>query len=235
MIPKTILHDVIKTGKYDIYGSSDQMDPVEDQFKHYVYPLPGKTEIHMLWTDTPCFSTCWNDANAFHHAMQMDKIEFILIQHPWLENDCHLCRYHPARPIPNLRKMISALTTGRSNTTAFTWKRKASNPAASPRAIMKSSSAIAEKMGLKEKYTEGKTIQQWIKTGFDGSGVEKAGLCTWEQMKEKKYYVVPTDPNWEKIPAGMIEFYEDPEKYPHVYSQRQAGVLFRATGQAFPG
>ena len=42
MIPKTMLHDVIKTGKYDIYGSSDQMDPVEDQFKHYVYPAAGQ-------------------------------------------------------------------------------------------------------------------------------------------------------------------------------------------------
>src|ERR1035437_7540106 len=33
-------------------------------------------------------------------------------------------------------------------------------------------------------------------------------------MKKNKYYVVPTDPNWEKIPAGMIEFHDDPKKWP---------------------
>ena len=39
-LPKPLLHDAILSGSYDIYGSSDQMDPVEDQFKRYVYPLP---------------------------------------------------------------------------------------------------------------------------------------------------------------------------------------------------
>ncbi len=87
VIPKPLLHDAILKGHYDIYGSSDQMDPVDDQFKRYVYPLPGKSEVHMLWSDTPCFTTCWNDPNCFHDAMRTEKIEFILVQHPWLEND----------------------------------------------------------------------------------------------------------------------------------------------------
>ena len=79
---------------------------------------------------------------------------------------------------------------------------------------MKSSAPSRIGWGLKEKYNEGKSIQDWIKTGFDGSHVEEAGFAPGNSLKEKKYYVVPTDPNWEKIPAGMIEFYEDPEKCP---------------------
>jgi hypothetical protein len=47
MIPKTMLHDVIESGKYDIYGSSDQMDPVEDQFRHLSTPCLANL-IHML-------------------------------------------------------------------------------------------------------------------------------------------------------------------------------------------
>ena len=42
MIPKTMLHDAIMTGKYDIYGSSDQMDPVEDQFKQLCLSPAGQ-------------------------------------------------------------------------------------------------------------------------------------------------------------------------------------------------
>ena len=94
--------------------------------------------------------------------------------------------------------------------------------------------AIAERMGLKDKYTGGKDLQQWIKTGFDGSGMEKAGLCTWEEIQKKKYYVVPTDPNWEKIPAGMIEFYEDPEKFPMSTPSGKLEFYSERLAKAFP-
>ena len=60
------------------------------------------------------------------------------------------------------------------------------------------------------------------------SGV--ADMVSWEQLNEKQYYVVPTDPDWEKYPAGMINFYKNPEKYPlstptgkiEIYSERLA-------------
>ena len=213
MIPKTILHDVIATGKYDIYGSSDQMEVVEDQFKHYVYPLPGKQEIHMLWSDTPCFSTCWNDANFFHRTMQMEKIEFILIQHPWLENDCLFADIILPVNTKYEEEDIGADHWPVQYNCVYL-EEKAIEPRGESKTDWEIVGEIAKRMGLYEKYSEGKTLQQWIKTGFDGSGMEKAGICTWEQIQEKKYCVVPTDPDWEKIPAGMIEFYKDPEKYP---------------------
>jgi anaerobic selenocysteine-containing dehydrogenase len=90
--------------------------------------------------------------------------------------------------------------------------------------------AIAERMGLLEEYTEGKSVQEWIRAGFDQSGIPERGLCTWEQFQEKKYYIVPSDPNWRDRPAGMYNFYKDPEKHPlptptgklEIYSQRLA-------------
>ena len=62
-----------------------------DQYKKYTYPIPeegGGTEIHMMWTDTPCRVTCWNCGNDVCEAMLSPKIECIVAQHPWLENDC---------------------------------------------------------------------------------------------------------------------------------------------------
>ena len=64
---------------------------MKDQFKKYTYPIPkeeGGTEIHMIWTDTPCRTTCWNDGMKTIEAMRSPKIECIVAQHPWLENDC---------------------------------------------------------------------------------------------------------------------------------------------------
>ena len=42
----------------------------------------------MMWTDTPCRITCWNCGNETIMAERSPKIEFIVAQHPWLENDC---------------------------------------------------------------------------------------------------------------------------------------------------
>ena len=70
---------------------------------------------------------------------------------------------------------------------------------------------VAEKLGLLEEYTEGKCVEEWIKFGFDNSGVQN--MISWEEFKEKGYFVVPTDPKWEKYPAGMYDFYNDPEKH----------------------
>lgn len=71
---------------------------------------------------------------------------------------------------------------------------------------------IAERLGLSQEYRGGKSIPELIRLGYETSGM--AHLIIWDELREKGYFVVPTDPDWEKIPAGLTEFYEDPEKHP---------------------
>jgi len=73
---------------------------------------------------------------------------------------------------------------------------------------------VAERLGLLEQYTEGKSIEGWIRYGFDTSRVPDTGLIDWETFQEKQYFVVPSDPNWEGYSAGMYDFYRDPEAHP---------------------
>ena len=229
IIPKPLFHDAILDGHFDIWCSSDQMSNVDDQFKRYVYPVPGCSPVHMIWTDTPCLMTCWNDSNSIARAYQHPSIEFMLAQHPWLENDCRF-----ADIILPVNTKFEEDDIGDDPVSALYnlvyLEEKCVEPVGESRSDYETVCAIAEKLGLLEKYTEGKSIQEWIKFGFDHSGVPQAGLCTWEKLKEKKYYVVPTDPDWEKYPAGMLEFYKDPEKHPirtqtgklEIFSQRLA-------------
>ena len=48
---------------------------------------------------------------------------------------------------------------------------------------------IAERLGLKEEYTGGKTIPELIKYGWETSRCED--LISWEELNEKGYYAVP--------------------------------------------
>ncbi len=88
---------------------------------------------------------------------------------------------------------------------------------------------IAEKLGLLNKYTEGgKTHEEFIRLGFEHSGVKE--MISWEKLQEKGYFVIPTDTEWKNYRHGLIDFYENPEKYPlntlsgklEIYSQRLA-------------
>ena len=91
MIPKTLIEKAVNEGKVDFWGTGGHEVPTADQFVKYSYPIPkkdGGTEIHMIWTDTPCRITCWNCGNDVIETSRNPKIEFILAQHPWLENDC---------------------------------------------------------------------------------------------------------------------------------------------------
>jgi trimethylamine-N-oxide reductase (cytochrome c) len=68
---------------------------------------------------------------------------------------------------------------------------------------------IAEKLGLLKEYTQSLSIPDRVKRGFENSGVQN--LITYEEFREKGYFVVPTDPEWKKYPPGLRKFYEDPE------------------------
>ncbi|MFC1902175.1 molybdopterin dinucleotide binding domain-containing protein, partial [Chloroflexota bacterium] len=71
---------------------------------------------------------------------------------------------------------------------------------------------VAKKLGLYEKYTEGKTVEEWIKYGYETSGAKS--MVSWEELNEKGYYIVPMRTDWQKDTVGIRDFYEDPENNP---------------------
>jgi len=90
MIPKVLIEEAIRDGKCEFWGTGGHEEPTSDQYKRYEYPIAkekGGTEIHMMWTDTPCRVTCWGGGGEVMDAFRNPKIECVVAQHPWLEND----------------------------------------------------------------------------------------------------------------------------------------------------
>ena len=60
-----------------------------DQFKSL--PVPRRTAHHgiqMIWSDSPCWSTCWNGGNAVPgRACATPTWSSSWCEHPWMEND----------------------------------------------------------------------------------------------------------------------------------------------------
>jgi anaerobic selenocysteine-containing dehydrogenase len=207
-IPKLLLHDAILNPPISWYGTTSATSLIEDQFIKYTYPVKGYPEIHMIWTDSPCWITCWNDSNSYIKALRSPKIEFILAQHPWLENDCLFADIIlPVNTKFEERDIASDNMGGQFR--IILNEQKCIGSVGESRSDYEIVCMIAEKLGLLEEYTNGKSIEELVRISFENSGVQD--MVTYEEFEEKGYFVVPTDPEWEKYPAGLKKFYENPD------------------------
>jgi len=213
IIPKNLIHEAILNPPISWYGSTLWAEPLEDQFIKYTYPAKGCSDIHMIWTDTPCWITCWNDSNHYIKALRSSKIEFILAQHPWMENDCQFADI----VLPTNTKFEEndiAMDGITSQIDVMFPEEKCIEPLGESKSDYEIVCAIAERLGLLEKVTEGKSVEEWIKYGFDTSGVTQ--FVSYDEFREKGYFIPPINPDFEESKIKprnfMLDFYEDPEK-----------------------
>ncbi len=230
-IPKTLIHDAILKPPLTWYGTTSGGSPREDQFVQYKYPVDGYPEIHMIWSDTPCLMTCWNDSNTTTRAYQSPKIEFFLVQHPWMENDCLFADILLPVNTKFEEEDIAADTfSGQFHTVML--EDKCIEPLGESKTDYEVVCMIAERLGLLKEYTKGRSVQEWIRFGYDHS--EVAPLISYDELKEKGYYVVPVDPEWKKNKPGLLGFYEDPEKNPLSTPTGKLEYYSQALAEHFP-
>ena len=231
ILPKNLIHKAILNAPISWYGTTIAREPLEDQFKKYNYPVEGCSEIHMIWSDSPSWTTCWNGSNLYTQALRSPQIEFIMVQHPWLENDCLLADIIlPVNTKMEEDDIGADIFSGQFNVVAN--EKKCIEPLGESKSDYEIVCMIAEKMGLLSEYTEGKSIQDWIKTGFDTSGIQN--MISYEEFKQKGYFVVPTDPEWEKYSAGLYNFYKNPEKNPLKTPSRKIEFYSQNLAKYFP-
>jgi len=133
----------------------------------------------------------------------------VLAQHPWLENDCLFADL--VLPVnTKLEEEDIGSEVGSSQFTSIFLEKKCIEPLGESKSDYEIVCMIAQRLGLGEAYTEGKTIEQWIRFGFETSGAQ--AHLSFETLEDKGYFVVPTDPNWQQSPAGMADFYARPQE-----------------------
>jgi anaerobic selenocysteine-containing dehydrogenase len=210
-IPKDLIHEALLNPPISWYGNSTFPGTLEDQFVKYTYPAKGCSEVHMIWTDSPCWITCWNDSNSFIKGLRSQKIEFILAQHPWLENDCLFADVIlPVNTKFEEQDITVDMESGQYHT--ILRGKKCIEPVGESKSDYEAVCMIAEKLGLLEKYTGGKSAEEWMRIRFENLGIKD--MIRFEEFDKKEYFVIPTDPEWKRFPPGLKEFYDEPEKHP---------------------
>ncbi len=88
---------------------------------------------------------------------------------------------------------------------------------------------VAKKLGLYEEYAGPLSFKEKIKIGYDNMQLDQ--VISWEDFQDKEYCIVPTDPEWEKVPAGLTAVLRRSREASAGDPERQAGVLLATPGR----
>jgi trimethylamine-N-oxide reductase (cytochrome c) len=216
-IPKTLIQEAILQPPLKFWSTGAFGEPVEGQFIQYTYPMhknEGGTEIHMIWSDSPCRTTCWNHGNSTIEAFRSPNIECIVVQHPWLENDCLLADIIlPANTTLEEEDIVANVRESGGQFLCVGLQKQAMVPIGESKSDYEVVLEIAKRMNMLDKVTEGKTTEYWMKYYFEKQYGLKDRISR-EEFQEKGYYVFPFAKDWESDPPGFRKFYADPDKDP---------------------
>jgi molybdopterin guanine dinucleotide-containing S/N-oxide reductase-like protein len=215
-IPKTLVQEALLNPPISFWGTGAIMEHVTGQFVKYTYPIAkeeGGTEVRMIWTDNPCRTTCWNDGNLTMKAMRSPKIECIVAQHQWLENDCLAADI--ILPVSTTVELNDITTNSRfgEDIQSAGLQRQAIKPIGESKSDYEIILEVAKKLGVYDEVSEGKSIEEWIRYIFE-EHYNFTKYVTWEEFEKRGYYCFRAASDWESDPPGFRKFYEDPENNP---------------------
>ncbi|MCC8047602.1 MAG: molybdopterin-dependent oxidoreductase [Oscillospiraceae bacterium] len=224
-IPRCLVHKAITEGHAEWYGmhmfSTSQVPDKNNyrkptnkyQFEKIVYPRPGQSRVHMIWSDTPCNVTCWNHGNLFIEAYRDPSIETIVEQHIWMENDCYFADI--ILPVCTMYEMNDIGNDFSSGVFQSIYKvEPATEPVGEALTDFDVCVKICEKLGPEyvDAYTGGGLSEEdRVRLFYKVSGCEED--MSYEEWAKKKVFVIPCKADVQDEPAGFYEFYKDPANH----------------------
>ena len=224
-IPRTLIHRAILEPHIEWYGmqcfsgsqipsgNNYRMPTQQYQFELMQFPRPGLSRLHMIWTSSPCQTTCWNDGNLTIKAFRSPDIECIVAQHPWMENDC--CFADLIFPVVTKHEMCDIGNDPSSGGfTSIYLEGRCCEPVGESRSDFDVCAAVAEKLGKEyyDAYTGNLSEQERVRFFYKATACEER--MSWDEFNEKKIFVIPCKKDAIDLPAGLLKFYEDPENNP---------------------
>lgn len=191
-----------------------------------------KNGIKLLWNYAGnCISNQHGDINKVHEVLSDEsKCEFIVGCDVFMTDSAKYCDI--LLPDAMRAEQLNMSTNGDAE---YYEGVIVGGPAQEPpfecRPIYEVHAAIAEKLGVRDKFTAGKTQDEWIKELYEAGAAADPDLPSWEEIKEQGVYKrkLPTTIAFEEkvkdpighpwnTPSGKIEIYS--ECLDHIASQR---------------
>ncbi|HWQ84544.1 MAG TPA: molybdopterin dinucleotide binding domain-containing protein, partial [Anaerolineales bacterium] len=188
--------------------------PVGKQFQKFTYPMPGKSEVHMIWGTSASYTGSHQWGFGVQKAMQSEKLECIVHQTMWMEDGLvfsdiilPIATAPEAPDINTTRDIFNSITLRTEPVMA---------PIGEARTDLAAVLEVAKALGWYDKLTGGKPydemMQERLKAAYAAS--EITDLVSWEKLVEKGYFPQTPDPKWYDREPAYKKFYDDPVANP---------------------
>jgi trimethylamine-N-oxide reductase (cytochrome c) len=202
------LPDAVLAPPVSWYGEGFCGQSLEQQFTHFEYPMEGYPEVKMFYRYGGSFMGTMSDTSKWVRMYQSPKLEFIVNQDIWFNSEtrmadiilpactnferddvgewgacggytCHASSGCNFRIVVRQQKCVEPLWESKSDYEIFT--------------------LLAERLGRKEEFTDGKTELDWVKAFFDSSDLPKR--VSWEEFNKKGYHIINIDDDYKSTPS----------------------------------
>lgn len=208
------LPDAILNPPVSWYGEGFCGQSLEQQFTHFTYPMEGYPEVKMFYRYGSSFMGTMSDTNKWVRMYQSPKLEFVVNQDCWWGGETRYADIIlPA--CTNLERDdigewaaaggYSIHGSNGCNFRIIVRQKKCIEPLWESKSDYEILSLIAERLGMREEYTEGKTALDWARAFYEISDLPK--LMSWEEFDEKGYIVINPGEDYKPTPA-LRWFYE---------------------------
>ena len=230
MLNRLVFADAILNPPARWMGNGFNIDRVT-QFKSFQCPMPAPdgAPIKMYYCYGPSNLGTLPGGNKKIEAYRSPNLEFVVCQAPFFEGEAKFADVILPACTNFERDDIAEVAQGggyvfdhftSNNHRIILNMQKCIEPLGESKSDYDIFVMLAEKMGIKDEYTEGNTVDDWLRKIYENSDMKK--VMPWEQFKKKGYYVLPFPDRHVShramgsfyatgtglvTPSGKIEFY----------------------------
>ena len=196
------------------YGEGFCGRSLEQQFTHFTYPMEGYSEVKLFYRYGGSFMGTMSDTSKWVRMYQSPKLEFVVNQDIWWNSETRMadvilpaCTNFERDDIGEWAA-VNGYTVHASNGCNYRYvvrEKKCIEPLWESKSDYQIFADIAERLGLKEEFTDGKTEIDWCKAFYDASDLSK--VVGWEEFDSKGYHIINIPDDYKPTPS-LRWFYE---------------------------
>jgi len=191
------------------YGAGFCGQSLEQQFEHFEYPMDGCSEIKLWYRYGGSFIGTMSDTTKWVRMYQSPKLEFVVNQDCWFNSETRMadvilpaCTNFERDDVGEFAQCGGYTVHSHTgcNFRIIVREQKCIEPLWESKSDYQIFSLIAERLGMKEQYTDGgKTEVDWVKAFFDSSDLPKS--IDWETFNKQGYYIINAPEDYKPTPA----------------------------------
>jgi len=190
------------------YGEGFCGQSLEQQFTHFTYPMEGYPEVKMFYRYGGSFMGTMSDTSKWVRMYQSPNLEFVVNQDIWYNSETRMadiilpaCTNFERDDLGEWGACggYTVHASSGCNFRVVVREKKCIEPMWESKSDYEILSLVAEKLGMKDEYTDGKTELDWCKAFFESSDLSE--IISWDEFDKKGYHIINIKDGYKSTPS----------------------------------